>query len=68
MNLPRPPAAYSQGDQQGLRQSLQEEDRRNRKRGQNIDLVREEITLLSPSGDRFALVVSDGGILSVEPR
>lgn len=59
---------YSQNNEEEFRRAVREADRKTRKIGQNIDLGREEITLLSPSGDRFALVVSDSGALGVEAR
>lgn len=66
MNLGRAPQAYSQGDQDRLRNDIENEDRRNRKVGQDINLARDRITLTSPGGVRWAIVVDDAGTLSTE--
>lgn len=62
------PKTYTQGEEQSFRAEVRRADGANRKVGRNIDLGREEITLLSPNGDRWALVVSDAGVLSAEAR
>jgi hypothetical protein len=68
MILPSAPPEYRSQEEQTARQTIMREMARTRKRGQNIDLGREEITLLSPNGTRYALIVSDAGVLSTSVR
>ena len=64
MNLPSAPAQYSAEDQRRLRSDLEREDRQNLKRGRDIELSDERLIIRSPNGSRFALAVSNAGVLS----
>ena len=64
MNLPTPPFGYSQANEAALRRALEQEDRRNRKVGVDVELGSERLVLKSPDGTRFSVTVSNAGILS----
>jgi hypothetical protein len=64
MNLPAPPTLYNQANEAALRRTLEQEDRRNRKMGADVEIGSEKLVLRSPSGTRFSITVSDAGVLS----
>jgi hypothetical protein len=64
MNLPAPPSGYSQANEAALRRALEQEDRRNRKVGVDVEIGSERLVLKSPDGTRFSVTVSNAGILS----
>lgn len=64
MNLPAPPLGYSQVNEAALRRALEQEDRRNRKVGVDVEIGGERLVLKSPDGNRFSVTVSNAGILS----
>ncbi len=64
MTLPVAPSSYSPEDQRRLRSEIDRADKQNRKKRQDIEVTTERLILSSPSGFRFALAVSDGGVLS----
>ncbi len=53
MNLPAPSSGYSQANEAALRRALEQEDRRNRKVGVDVDIGSERLVLKSPDGTRF---------------
>lgn len=64
MNLQAAPAKWEPGYQNKLNAELAREDRRNRKAGTDIELTAERLIIKSPDGSRFALTVSNAGVLS----
>lgn len=64
MNLPAPTPQYSQANEVALRRALEQEDRRNRKVGADVEIGRERLVLRSPDGARWSVTVSDAGVLS----
>ena len=64
MILPRAPAVYSPKDQNDLRATVEREDQQNLKRGLDIEIGAASLILTSPDGNRWAVVVSNLGILS----
>lgn len=67
MNLPAPSADYSQANEAALRRALEQEDRRNRKIGADVEIGREQLVLTSPNGARWSVTVSNAGVLSADP-
>lgn len=65
MNLPLPPQNYDRVDQQQTRIRLEQADRQNVKRGEDIEMASARIFLQSPDGTRFYLTASDLGILTL---
>jgi hypothetical protein len=64
MNLPAPTPGYSVANEAAVRRALEQEDRRNRKIGANVELGREQLVLKSPNGNRWAITVSNAGVVS----
>lgn len=64
MNLAKSPPAYSTDDQDRLRATLSDEDKRNLKRGQDIAMGANRLILTSPNGTQYVVVVSNAGALS----
>lgn len=62
MNLPRPGQAYSQADETQARRSMEEADRQNRKRGQDVEIAGRERLIMSDSitGARGVLTIVAG--------
>jgi hypothetical protein len=63
MNLPAPPPDYSPANEAAVRRALEQEDRRNRKIGADVEMGREKLVLKSPNGNRWAITVSDAGVV-----
>jgi hypothetical protein len=63
MNLPAPTPGYSVANEAAVRRALEQEDRRNRKIGANVELGREQLVLKSPNGNRWAITVSNAGVV-----
>jgi hypothetical protein len=61
MNLPVPPASYDARDQAETRRSLEQEDKRNLKRGYDIDARDTRTLLRSPNGHRWVQTIDDVG-------
>lgn len=69
MRLPEVLPRYSQDMERQRNEALEREDRLNRKRGQHIVLPPpEEIHLFSPNGTKYAITVSDTGVLGTVLR
>lgn len=64
MRLPNPPNRYDPQAQAALQRTLEQEDTNNFKRGTDLALGKERIILLSPNGTRYAITVSNTGVLS----
>lgn len=64
MNLPAPAPDYSQANEAAMRRTLEQEDRRNRKVGADVEIGHERLVLTSPDGTRWTVAVSDAGVLS----
>lgn len=64
MNLPAPTSQYSQANEAALRRALEQEDRRNRKAGADVEIGGERLVLRSPDGARWSVTISDAGVLS----
>lgn len=64
MNLPAPQAGYDQANESATRRALEQEDRRNRKLGVDVEIGREKLVLTSPDGTRWNVTVSNAGLLS----
>lgn len=64
MNLPVPPASYDARDQAETRRSLEQEDRRNRKIGTDVEIGGDRLVLKSPDGTRWSVTVSDLGVIT----
>lgn len=66
MRLNRATPAYDREDQDRLRSDLEREDERNLKAGQDIALSDERLILTAPDGSRWAITVSNAGVLDTE--
>lgn len=44
-------------------EALEQEDRRNRKTGADVEIGRERLVLRAPNGSRWAITVSNAGVL-----
>lgn len=67
MNLGAAPATYSERDQNDLRQTLDREDKRNRKLDTDVEVggtAGPFLILRSPNGNRWKIAVSNAGALS----
>lgn len=64
MKLGLPTPSYDVSDQTRTRVAIEQEDNLNRKKGANIELVKELLILRSPNGTRYKITVSDAGALS----
>lgn len=64
MNLARATAIYDPQDQDRLRTDLEQADEQNLKRGRDIEMGSARIILASPNGLRWAIVVSNTGVVS----
>ena len=67
MSIPNPPDRWSLSYGAALKSSIESKDRANRKTGVDIELVKERLILRSPNGTRYALVISNAGVLSTVP-
>lgn len=63
MILQRAPQSYSREDQDRLRTDLERVDQDNVKRGRDIEMGDGRVILTSPNGSRFALTVSNAGVV-----
>jgi hypothetical protein len=62
--LPKPMPAYDFRNEAELRAALEREDRNNQKLTRDIVIEGRRLVLVSPDGTRFALTVSDLGVLA----
>lgn len=67
MRLPTAPPDYSVADQARLRFALESADAANLKRGFDVEMSAGRVILTSDNGTRYALVVSNAGVLSTVP-
>ena len=54
-------------DQSRLRDALESADAQNLKRGYDVEMNAGRVILTSPNGTRYALAVSNAGVLSTTP-
>lgn len=67
MTLQRAPGSYDRTEQAKFRTELEQMDRQNRKRGQDVEIVgAERLILASPNGQRWSLTVDNAGTLAAE--
>lgn len=66
MNFASSPPAYSKAEQDTFRSSLTRSLQNLRAKGDDILLSSDRLILTSPNGTRYALVVSDDGLVSAE--
>lgn len=64
MNLPAPAPQYDQANEAAMRRALEQEDRRNRKAGADVEIGSERLVLKSPNGTRWSVTVSNAGVVS----
>lgn len=64
MKLPVPPDRYDSRDQAQLRRTLELEDMKCAKAGRDIEMGQGRLILMAPNGSRWALAVSNLGVLS----
>ena len=64
MILPKPMPSYDFRNEAELRAALEREDRNNQKLTRDVVIEGRRLVLVSPGGTRFALTVSDLGVLA----
>lgn len=64
MILPRPLPIYDFRNEAELRAALEREDRNNQKLSRDVVIAGRRLVLVSPDGTRFALTVSNAGVLA----
>lgn len=64
MNLPAPTLGYDPSNESATRRTLEQEDRRNRKVGADVEIGGERLILRSPNGDRWSVTVGNAGALT----
>lgn len=68
MILPKAQSGYSQSNEDEAREALRQADNRNVKKGDTVYFARNEVIISSPNGSRWALKVSDLGVVTSEAR
>ena len=67
MKLPRPQPRYSPGAESQRNLQIEQADKRNRKKGTDVELSRgERVILQSPDGVRWAVTIDNTGTLQTE--
>jgi hypothetical protein len=64
MRLPRPAPRYDLHDQAEFRTALERADNANHKRNSDVEIGAARLILTSPNGTRYALAVSNAGVLT----
>lgn len=64
MILPKAPAAYERADQDRLREALRRADGEYLKRGRDVEVGSGRLILTAPDGSRWAIRVSNTGLLT----
>jgi len=64
MILPQPSPQYDAQNEAQTRAALSREDARNLKKGANVEIGKAQLILTAPNGTRYAVTVSNAGILS----
>jgi len=64
MRLPDPPARYIQSTESVRNRQLVQADAENHKRDRDVEVGMGRVILTAPNGTRYALVVSNAGVLS----
>jgi hypothetical protein len=64
MILPRPKGQYTARDEYERNRQIEQADRRNHKKGQDVEIGEGRLILTSPNGTRYNVTVSDLGNLS----
>ena len=63
MRLPQPSPSYEMSREADRNRTLEQADRMNLKRGQDIELVTGRLILRSPNGSRYRVTVDNAGNL-----
>lgn len=66
--IPKASPAYSQANEEEMRQALRMADQQNAKKGETLYFVRNEVVIASPNGSLWAIKVDDTGAVSSEAR
>ena len=64
MRLPTATGSYSPRNQTEVQRQLEQADRENHKRGQDVEIGLGRLILTSPNGTRHEVVVANDGTLS----
>lgn len=64
MTLPSPPKVYSQSVTARTNAELESADAENHKRNRDVEIGFSRVILTSPNGTRYAITVSNAGVLS----
>lgn len=64
MKLPIPPIAYLRQSEVERNRSLEQADRWNHKRGQDVEIGQARLILTSPNGTRYSITVDNAGVLT----
>lgn len=63
LNLPPPPVKYDRNEAAQMRRALMDEDRKNFKRGGDLEIANGRVVIRSPDGNRWYLTVSNAGVV-----
>jgi hypothetical protein len=64
VNLPPPFPQYDPENEAQMRAALVREDARNRKKGADVEIGKARLILTAPNGTRYAVTVSNTGVIS----
>lgn len=64
MILPQPPATYSPRTEVERNRQLEQSNRANHKRGQDVEIGNARLILTSPNGTRYSVAVDNTGAIS----
>lgn len=64
MKLPLSPIAYSRASEIERNRLIEQEDRRNHKRGQDVEIGVARLILTSPNGTRYSITVDNAGVIA----
>lgn len=67
MRLPNPPERYDARHQSDTQRQLEQADQQNYKKDQDVFLGKNRIILAAPNGTKYAIGVSNLGVLTVTP-
>lgn len=64
MRLPNPPERYAPQHQSDTQRQIEQADAQNYKKDQDVFLGKNRIILTAPNGTKYAITVSNTGVLS----
>lgn len=64
MVLPQPPGSYSPRIEAERNRQIEQANRANHKRGQDVEIGEARLILTSPNGTRYSVTVDNAGALS----